>query len=184
MHIEFTYRRTSRLAMRVVKNGDVHVSAPLGMPKKKVEEFVSDHREWIAEARKKTAERHEQRTAFFQQLPLSTPAEKEEAARKLQGLVMPMIERYAPLMGVRPSTVSFKPMVSRWGVCKVKDGSICCSTYLLLLPHWCIEHVVVHELAHLKVPNHSPRFYAVMDKYFPRWKEARKETRKLTNASH
>ena len=40
--------------MRIVKNGDVHVSAPIGMPKKEVEWFIDEHREWIAEARKVT----------------------------------------------------------------------------------------------------------------------------------
>ena len=35
--IQVTYRRTRRLSMRIVKNGDVHVSAPIGMPKKEVE---------------------------------------------------------------------------------------------------------------------------------------------------
>ena len=54
------------------------------------------------------------------------------------------------------------------------------SAYLLLLPEWCIEHVVVHELAHLIVPNHSDKFYAVMDTYFPRWREARAETKKIS----
>ena len=44
--------------MRIVKNGDVHVSAPIGMPKKEVERFIEEHREWIAEARKKTYESH------------------------------------------------------------------------------------------------------------------------------
>ena len=39
--------------MRIVKDGDVHVSAPIGMPKKEVERFIEEHREWIAEARKK-----------------------------------------------------------------------------------------------------------------------------------
>jgi DNA-binding IclR family transcriptional regulator len=34
--------------MRIVKNGDVHVSAPIGMPKKEVERFIEEHREWIA----------------------------------------------------------------------------------------------------------------------------------------
>ena len=54
------------------------------------------------------------------------------------------------------------------------------SVYLLLLPDWCIEHVVVHELAHLLEPNHSKRFYAIMDRFFPRWKEARKETKRIS----
>jgi len=37
MPIQVTYRRTSRLSMRIVKNGDVHVSAPIGMPKAEVD---------------------------------------------------------------------------------------------------------------------------------------------------
>ena len=47
--------------MRIVKNGDVHVSAPIGMPKKEVERFIEEHREWIAEARKKTCESQKRR---------------------------------------------------------------------------------------------------------------------------
>jgi len=42
MAIQVTYRRTRRLSMRIVKNGDVHVSAPIGMPKKEVERFIED----------------------------------------------------------------------------------------------------------------------------------------------
>ena len=54
MSIQVTYRRTRRLSMRIVKNGDVHVSAPIGMPKSEVERFIEEHRDWITEARKKT----------------------------------------------------------------------------------------------------------------------------------
>ena len=178
MAIELTYRRTSRLSMRIVKNGDVHVSAPFGMSKKEVEAFICQHQEWIVETRKRVAERQEQQAAFYNQLPLATKAQKTEAAEKTRALVVPLVERYAAVMGVRPSAISFKPMKSRWGVCNVKDHSIRFSTYLLLLPDWCVEHVVVHELCHLLEPSHNARFHALMDKYFPKWKEARRETRK------
>lgn len=179
MAIQLTYRRTSRLSMRIVRNGDVHVSAPIGMSKKVVAAFISEHREWIVEARKKTAERQNLRAAFFNQLPLSTKAQKTEATRRIGELVEPMIERYSKVMGVSPTSVRYKSMISRWGMCNVKERSICYSTYLLLLPDWCVEHVVVHELCHLLEPSHNARFHALMDKYYPQWKEARKETRKL-----
>ena len=179
MAIYVTYRRTSRLSMRIVRNGDVHVSAPIGMAKSRVEAFVNEHQAWIVEARKKTAERQNQRAAFFNQLPLTTKAQKAEATERIRALTEPMIERYSKVMGVRPSSVRYKPMISRWGMCDVKERSICYSTYLLLLPDWCVEHVVVHELCHLIEPSHNARFYALMDKYYPRWREARKETRKL-----
>ena len=171
------------MSMRIVRNGDVHVSAPIGMARKEVEAFVSQHQEWIVEARKKTAERLKQRAAFYDRLPLSTKAQKAEATERVRTLTEQMIERYMKVMGVSPSSVHYKPMISRWGVCNVKERSICYSTYLLLLPDWCVEHVVVHELCHLLEPSHNARFHALMDKFYSRWREARKETRRLAKGA-
>ncbi len=179
MAIQVTYRRTSRLSMRIVKNGDVHVSAPFGMPRDKVLAFIEEHKDWINQARKKTYEKQEQRAKFFNQLPLATRAQGDDALRRLKAMVEPMMEKHAKEMGVKPSIVYYKPTISRWGQCNVKDRSICISAYVLLLPEWCVEHVVVHELCHLLEPSHNARFHDLMDKYFPRWREARKETRRI-----
>jgi predicted metal-dependent hydrolase len=141
--------------------------------------FIEEHRDWINEARKKTFERQKQRAEFFNKLPLTTRAQADEARKRLKALVEPMMERHAKVMGVKPSIVYYKPTISRWGQCNVKDRSICISVYVLLLPEWCIEHVVVHELCHLLEPSHNARFHALMDKYFPHWREARKETRRI-----
>ena len=179
MAILLTYRRTSRLSMRIVKNGDVHVSAPIGMSRREVEAFISQHQEWIVEAKKKTADRQNQRSSFFNRLPLTTKAQKAEANERLRVLIEPMMEQYSKMLGVTPTSVRYKPMISRWGICNVKERSVCFSTYLLLLPDWCVEHVVVHELCHLLEPSHNARFHALMDKYYPKWRDARKETRRL-----
>lgn len=177
MDIQLTYRQTSRLSIRIVKNGNVHVSAPIGMSKKEVLAFVNEHQEWIVEAKKKTAERQNERAAFYNQLPLSTKSQKMESLGKIRMLVEPMVKRYSKMMNTCVSSINFKPMKSRWGVCDVKERSICFSTYLLLLPNWCVEHVVVHELCHMFEPSHNAHFYALMDKYYPKWREARKTTR-------
>ena len=179
MAIQVTYRFTSRLSMRIVKNGDVHVSAPIGLSREKITAFIEEHREWIDQARTKTFERQKRRADFYNKLPLKTREQTDDALRRLKVLIEPMVERHAKEMGVKPSAVCYKAMISRWGVCNVKDKSICFSIYLLLLPEWCIEHVVVHELCHLLEPSHNRRFHQLMDRYFPRWREARKETRRL-----
>ena len=179
MSIQVTYRRTSRLSMRVVKSGDVHVSAPFGTPRAEVEAFIEKNRGWIEKSRKKTSERQQQRAAFFSQLPLTTQAQADEALARLKALVEPMVEQHAREMGVKPSTIYYKPTISRWGQCNVRKRSICISAYVLLLPEWCVEHVVVHELCHLLEPSHNARFHSLMDKYFPRWREARRETRRI-----
>ena len=179
MKIQVTYRRTSRLSMRIVKNGDVHVSAPIGMPKAEIEQFIEEHSEWIAEARKKTYERQKRRADFYNQLPLRTRAQADDALQRLTALIEPMVERHSKEMGVEQPIVYYKAMISRWGVCNVKDKAICFSAYLLLLPEWCVEHVVVHELCHLLEPSHNARFHTLMDKFFPRWREARKATHQI-----
>ena len=181
--IQITYRRTSRLSMRIVKNGDVHVSAPIGLSRDRVIAFIEEHRDRISDARKKTSERQQQRNAFYDKLPLTTRAQADDALRRLKALIEPMVERHAKEMGVRPSRVFFKPTISRWGLCNVRDRSICISAYVLLLPEWCAEHVVVHEMCHLLEPSHNARFHALMDRYFPRWREARRETRRVSSLS-
>ena len=180
MAIIVTYRKTKALRMSVVKNGDVHVSAPIGTPRSVVEKFIEENKEWIGKARESTYKRQKQRYDFFSQLSLNTREECDEALERLKKLIPPIVEKYARLMNVSPRHVYYRSTISRWGSCDVKTHDICFSAYLLLLPEWCVEHVVVHELAHLIVPNHGKEFYAVMDKYFPRWKEAKAETRRLT----
>jgi predicted metal-dependent hydrolase len=61
---------------------------------------------------------------------------------------------------------------TRWGSCTPADGSIRISTRLRGLPSWVLDYVLVHELAHLLVPGHGPRFWALVED-FPRTERAR-----------
>ena len=54
---------------------------------------------------------------------------------------------------------------ARWGSCTPADGSIRLSRRLLGMPGWVLDYVIVHELAHLIVPDHGPRFWALVDGY-------------------
>ena len=178
-----TRRRTSRMTIRITKDGQVRVSAPRLVPQAAVKAFIAQHEDWIEKSLSRVQKQQQGREAFYSLLDISTSARRREAVSRLKVIVDPLIERYSSQMGVKPSGLRFSSAKTRWGSCNTKTRSVSLSLYLLLLPDWCIEHVVVHELAHLKVPNHSPKFYAVMDRHFPRWKEARKETRRLIKDS-
>jgi predicted metal-dependent hydrolase len=54
---------------------------------------------------------------------------------------------------------------SRWGSCTNVDRSIRLSDRLKGMPEWVIDYVLLHELAHLIEPNHSKRFWALVDAY-------------------
>lgn len=176
MQVNVTYRCTSRLSLRVTPTGRVNVSAPIGTSQAVISEFVERHRDWIAQSLQKMEGQQRKRASFYDRLPLETPEQRAEAIQCLDSLILPLVRQYAQRMGVQPAGVTYKPLISKWGSCHTATRRLTFSAYLLLLPSWCVEHVVVHELAHLLVPNHSPRFHAVMDRFFPRWREARAET--------
>ncbi len=83
-----------------------------------------------------------------------------------------LIEKWAPIIGVRPGKLAYRNMVSRWGSCNVKTGRICINVQLAAHPPECLEYVVVHELCHLREANHGPRFKALLDRYLPDWRQA------------
>lgn len=60
----------------------------------------------------------------------------------------------------------------RWGSCTPSEGTVRISTRLAGVPLWVLDYVLVHELAHLAHPDHSPAFWAVVARY-PRAERAR-----------
>jgi hypothetical protein len=75
-----------------------------------------------------------------------------------------LADRY--LDGVRPSSVRWVAnQDSQWGSCTYGSAAIRISDRLRVVPGWVLDAVLVHELAHLLEPNHSPRFRALADRY-------------------
>lgn len=54
---------------------------------------------------------------------------------------------------------------SRWGSCSPGDGAIRLSLALAGYPAWVRDYVIVHELAHLEVPDHSAGFWDLVNRY-------------------
>ena len=54
---------------------------------------------------------------------------------------------------------------STWGICVPSRRAIRISDRLKRMPAWVRDAVIVHELAHLKVPNHGPAFHALVNRY-------------------
>ncbi|MCF8239800.1 MAG: M48 family metallopeptidase [Melioribacteraceae bacterium] len=61
-----------------------------------------------------------------------------------------------------------RKMNKRWGSCN-KNGTISFNLDLIKAPKGCIDYVIIHELCHLKYPNHSKKFYSLQKKLMPNW---------------
>jgi len=66
--------------------------------------------------------------------------------------------------------IRLKYNASNWGSCSSKKN-INLSTRLLFAPDEVIDYVIIHELAHLIQPNHSPKFWALVEKVMPGYKQ-------------
>ncbi len=73
-------------------------------------------------------------------------------------------DRY--LDGIRAESIEWVVnQQSRWGSCTPSEGSIRLSIALAEFPAWVRDYVIVHELAHLRVPDHSSRFWDLVYRY-------------------
>lgn len=86
------------------------------------------------------------------------------------------IAHYAPQLRVAAREVRLSAARTRWGSCH-PDGRILLNWRLIQMPLRLIDYVVVHELAHLREMNHSPRFWRTVAEAIPDHKARRKEMR-------
>lgn len=89
------------------------------------------------------------------------------------------IDKWAPKMGVKVSKVFVQHMKTRWGSANKAKMSLRLNTELARKPRECLEYIVIHELAHLIVPDHSAAFFAIMDRHLPNWPTIRDRLNRL-----
>lgn len=94
---------------------------------------------------------------------------------KAKARILERFEAIAPRFvarGCRISAPVFRMMPRRWGS-YTKTGRVLLNPDLIRAPGGCIDYVITHELAHAVHPNHSVKFYDLLDRLMPDW-EVRK----------
>ena len=89
----------------------------------------------------------------------------------LYNKALEFINKYEKIMGVHAEQLRIKKMKTRWGTCNIEAKRIWINYELVKYPIECLEHIIVHELTHLLETNHTLRFYALLEKYYPNYKK-------------
>jgi predicted metal-dependent hydrolase len=129
------------------------------MAQHEVDAIIDSHRSWIA------GERAKQRPRL--RLDPRTIAEGDARAA-VRELVAMLVEEEAPEIGVEPKRIQIRDQRSRWGSCSTL-GTLSFNWRLVLAPFEVLDYVVVHELCHLREPNHSRRFWKLVGERRPGW---------------
>lgn len=97
---------------------------------------------------------------------------KEWYKNRAWAVIDPLAKQYAQSLGVTYADCSIKEMHFRWASCTPK-GNLCFNWRAIKAPMNVIHYLVVHELAHLIEPNHTPEFWNIVAIQIPSYREAR-----------
>ena len=117
-------------------------------------------------------------------LQLTLPQPHRRALGAARGLLQSYLEaqlrkdvsrwlaRYCPQLGMAPTVIRVRALKSLWGSLDTRDR-VTLDLALALAPPAALKYVLVHELCHLRIRNHSPRFWSLVATLLPRWQEQR-----------
>ena len=144
-----TRRRVRNINLRVRADGSVAASASARVPAAYVDAFVE---------------------AEQPDLP-----PKAEALAHMQALCRAYYPQFAAVCpGGQMPKIAVRDMHTRWGSCSLRTGTLAFAQRLCVMPPAAQEYVVVHEFCHFAHPNHSPAFWAAVEKVLPDYRQREK----------
>ena len=89
---------------------------------------------------------------------------EESLRRNAKSILPPRLDRLSKQCGLPYASVKINSSQGRWGSCSTKKD-INLSYYLVLLPSYLIDYVLLHELCHTREMNHSERFWSLLNQF-------------------
>ena len=160
------YRKNRNIRLSIDRNGTIKLTAPYYASYEELLSFIEERETWIRKALNKV-----ENTTDLSTFPPLNKSKKQELLLRISDFV----KKYEILMNTHVNEISIRKMKTLWGSCSYKEGKIKFNSYLYYMSDYFLEYIVVHEMAHLFVPNHSKRFYDIVKKYLPDYKDRWKE---------
>lgn len=168
--------RAKNVRITVDAHGQVVVTKPIRVPLRTVELFVEEKQEWIEQ----TLQKASRRRGGLPLLPLPRPRKGSkaynEARKEARALVAERLQFFNTTYRTSYGNISIRNQKTRWGSCSSKNN-LSFNYRITFLPPSLADYIIVHELCHTIEHNHSPRFWAQVERTLPHHHELRKEIR-------
>ena len=165
MEYQLIRSRRRTLGLQLKPGGTILVRAPLRAPKWQIEAFLRQNWDWV--------ERQRARQAALPRAESLTEQELAELKKRARRVFLARAAFFAPVVGVSYTRITVRSQRTKWGSCSAKGG-LNFNCLLLLAPTEVLDYVVVHELCHRLEMNHSPRFWAEVERVLPDYAASRK----------
>ncbi len=168
--VEFERKRVKNINVRVRRDGSLYASMPYWVSYAEAERFIISKASFFIKAIDEVAKRREDEDNWKN-------ADKESVER-FKTLIVELIDLHMPFFAARGVSRPVKIVIgnyrSFWGECMDRRGILKFSTRLVDKDRELVEYVVVHELSHFLVPNHSEAFWNTVAAVLPDYKTRRK----------
>jgi len=161
--IIYSSRRT--LALEVKSSGQVIVRSPKKVGLDYIQKFVAGRQDWLS----KVIEKMSVRKVVARPWSGFSSAELQQAKKQAKALFEEELRLYSVQMKCGYTKLRLSSAKTRWGSCS-SSGTISINFSLFFAPIEIRHYVIIHELAHVKHPNHSQRFWNFVQQFDPNWK--------------
>jgi predicted metal-dependent hydrolase len=90
--------------------------------------------------------------------------------RAARAEIAPRLDAATSRAGVAYTTLTIRGQKTRWASCS-QNGAMSFNWRLLLAPESVLDYVVEHEVCHLEVMDHSARFWRLLERRVPDWRD-------------
>lgn len=161
-------KRARYLRITIKPDRTVRLTVPRAVTAKKAQQFLNSKIPWI----KKHVRKLEELEIDRERIPLPQIDEVRARAALIERLL-----ELAELHDFRLNKISIRNQKTKWGSCSAKNN-ISLNVNLARLPAGLRDYVILHELVHTRIKNHSNKFWTELDKYVNNGaKELRRELR-------
>lgn len=155
---EVMFRKSMRsrsISIRVHPVKGVSVSVPYIVPYAAAKLFFAARRGWILETMAKQREK-------YKDVKVASPSEVEAMRRQAKALLPGRLAELAARYGFTYNRVTIKHNATNWGSCSTK-GNINLNLNIVRLPKVLQDYVLLHELCHLRHPDHGHGFHLLLE---------------------
>ncbi|WP_100182685.1 M48 family metallopeptidase [Candidatus Nitrosotenuis aquarius] len=152
--IKSNRRKTSEIQ---VDKGGVVFRVPAKKTNSEIKKTIECKKQWI----------------YKKQLEFAKQPNKVSIKKYSKSFIRGRIRHYSGKLQVTPQKIVFKKLRGRWGS-TTKDNAINLSVDLLKAPKPVIDYVVLHELCHIKIKEHSHQFWNLVHRFMPDYEQRRK----------